>query len=45
MNRAKDIGKSPEENYEIFKEGLCTSRLFHKVMVDANGYLDPKKMP
>lgn len=43
MNRS--TGKSPEENYEIFKEGLCASKLFHKVMGDANGYLDPKKMP
>ena len=42
LNRRTE--KSPEENYEIFKDGLCASKLFHKVMGDANGYLDPKKM-
>ena len=43
MNRATN--KTPEENYEIFKEGLLSSNLFHKVMGDANSYLNPKKLP
>ena len=42
MNRS--TGKSAEENYEIFRDGLYASKLFHKVMGDANSYLDPKKM-
>ena len=42
MNRS--TGKSPKENYEIFRDGLYASKLFHKVMGDANSYLDPKKM-
>ena len=32
MNRG--TGKSAEENYEIFREGLCASKLFHKVIGD-----------
>lgn len=43
MNRC--TGKSAEENYEIFRDGLCASKLFHKVMGDAESYLDPKRMP
>lgn len=43
LNRS--TGKSAEENYEIFRDGLCASKLFHKVMGDADSYLDPKKMP
>jgi len=42
MNRS--TGKSAEENYEMFRDGLYASKLFHKVMGDANRYLDPKKM-
>lgn len=38
-------GKQPEENYEIFKAGLCASILFSKAMGDADSYLDEKKMP
>ena len=30
MNRS--TGKSAEENFEIFRDGLCASKLFHKVM-------------
>ncbi len=43
MNRS--TGKSAQENYEIFRDGLCASKLFHKVMGDVDSYLDPKKMP
>lgn len=43
MNRS--TGKSAEENFEIFRDGLCASKLFHKVMGDVDSYLDPKKMP
>ena len=42
MNRS--TGKSPEENYQIFRDGLCASSLFRKVMGDAESYLSPKKM-
>ena len=37
--------KSAEENYEIFRDGLCASGLFHKIMGDADSYLNPKRMP
>ena len=43
MNRG--TGKLAEENYEIFRDGLCASKLFHKVIGDIDSYLDPKKMP
>ena len=40
MNRS--TGKPPKENYEIFRDGLYASKLFHKVMGDAESYLDSK---
>ncbi len=43
MNRS--TGKSAEENYVLFRDGLCASKLFHKVIGDVEQYLDPKKMP
>lgn len=43
LNRS--TGRSAEENYDIFRDGLCASKLFHKVMGDADSYLDPKRMP
>ena len=43
LNRS--TGRSAEENYEIFRDGLCASKLFHKVAGDADSYLDPKRMP
>lgn len=43
LNRG--TGRSAEENYEIFRDGLCASKLFRKVMGDADTYLDSKKMP
>ena len=43
MNRC--TGKNAEENYEIFRDGLCASKLFHKVLGNADSYLDPKKLP
>lgn len=43
MNRSTE--KSAEENYEIFRDGLSASKMFRKVIGDADSYLDPKKMP
>ena len=43
LNRS--TGRSAEENYEIFRDGLCASKLFHKIMWDADSYLDPKRIP
>ena len=43
MNRS--TGKPAEENYEILRDGLCASKLFHKAIGDVEHYLDPKKMP
>lgn len=43
MNRG--TGKSAEENYAIFRDALCASKLFHRVIGDVDHYLDPKKMP
>lgn len=43
LNRS--TGRSAEENYEIFRDGLCASKLFHKIMGDADSYLDPKRIP
>lgn len=40
----RNTGLSPQENYEIFKDGLYASKLFHKVMGDAESYLDEKKL-
>lgn len=42
LNRG--TGRPAEENYEIFRDGLCASKLFHKVLGNADSYLDPKKM-
>lgn len=41
----RNTGLSPEDNYNLFKEGLYASRLFHKVLGNADNYLDIKKMP
>lgn len=43
MNRS--TGKMAEENYEILKDGLCASKLFHKAVGNVDSYLDEKKMP
>ena len=43
MNRS--TGKTAEENYEILKDGLCASKLFHKAVGNVDSYLDEKKMP
>lgn len=43
MNRA--TGLTAEENYEIFRDGLCASKLFRKIIGNADSYLDRKKMP
>lgn len=41
----RNTGLSTEDNYNLFKEGLYASRLFHKVLGSADNYLDAKKMP
>lgn len=41
----RNTGLSAQENYEIFKEGLYASKLFHKAMGNADSYLDEKKLP
>lgn len=38
-------GKSAEENFDILKSALCASALFHKMIGNADRYLDVKKMP
>ena len=43
MNRC--TGLSPEENYELFKNGLYNSSLLHKFLGNADSYLDQKKIP
>lgn len=35
---------TPEENYEILKNGLCPSKLFHLAVGNGNSYLNPRKM-
>lgn len=35
---------TPEENYEILKNGLYANKLFHIAMDNANSYLNPRKM-
>ena len=42
MNRS--TGKDAEENFEIFRDGLCASKLFRKAVGNAESYLDEKKM-
>lgn len=36
---------SPEECYALYKDGLSANQLFHKVMGNADSYLDAKKLP
>ena len=43
LNRKTTL--SPEECFELYKNGLSNNALFHKVMGDADSYLDPKKLP
>lgn len=43
LNRG--TGLSAQENYEIFKNSLYASKLFHKAMGNADAYLDEKKLP
>lgn len=42
MNRSN--GLSPQQNYEIMRDGLRRSRLFRIAMGDADHYLDPKRI-
>ena len=37
LNRS--TGRSAEENYEIFRDGLCASKLFHKITGNADSPL------
>lgn len=41
----RKTGLSPEENYELFRDGLLKSRLFHMAMGNGDAYLDKKKLP
>ena len=43
LNRNTDT--SPQENYELFKDGLYDSKLFHLALGKADAYLDKKKLP
>ena len=36
---------SPEECYALYKDGLSANQLFHKVVGNADSYLDAKKLP
>lgn len=42
LNRA--TGLSAEENYELYKDGLCASKIFGRVLGNAETYLDDKKL-
>lgn len=41
----RKTGMSAEDNYQMFKNGLYNSKLFHKALGDAESYLDKKKLP
>lgn len=41
----RNTGLEPQMNYELFRDGLYASRLFHKVLGNADSYLDKKKLP
>ena len=41
----RNTGLKPEQNYELFKDGLYASKIFHMAMGDADAYLDEKKLP
>ncbi len=43
LNRV--TGFSPEENYRLFKNGLCANKLFSFALGNAASYLNPKRMP
>lgn len=42
LNRT--TGLSAEENYELYKNGLCTSKIFGRALGNAESYLDEKKL-
>lgn len=42
LNRV--TGLSAEENYELYKNGLCTSKIFGLALGNAESYLDEKKL-
>ncbi|MBP3457968.1 MAG: L-2-amino-thiazoline-4-carboxylic acid hydrolase [Lachnospiraceae bacterium] len=42
LNRS--TGLPPEDNYQLLKKGLYDSKLFHKVLGNADSYLDQSKM-
>jgi hypothetical protein len=41
----RKTGISAEDNYQLFKNGLYSNKLFHKALGDAESYLDKKKLP
>lgn len=41
----RNTGLTPEENYKLFKDGLCDNTLFRKALGTADKYLDKKKLP
>ena len=43
LNRNTSL--SPEECYALYKDGLSANQLFHKVVGNADSYLDVKKLP
>lgn len=43
LNRKTTL--SPEECFSLFKDGLYNNKLFHKVLGNADSYLDEKKLP
>lgn len=40
----RNTGLSPQENYELFRDGLYTNTLLKKALGNADTYLDTKKM-
>ena len=43
LNRKTTL--SPEECFRLYKDGLYNNKLFHKVLGNADSYLDEKKLP
>lgn len=41
----RNTGLSPAENYELFKNGLYASKIFHLALGNADSYLSLKKLP
>lgn len=41
----RNTGLEPQENYELFRDGLYSNPLFHRALGNADSYLSQKKMP